>query len=337
MELRTAQVLTDQIPAGHMPCPEPVAARPSSVSAGRVANIDRLRILAAIGVVWFHTEGAAHGEIGYAGLPIFLLVFFSLIASHGHTESTARFARRRWDRLMVPWLFWSLVYGLCKIGKAVSAMDISAMRDMLSVECLLAGTHIHLWYLPYAFVSGLLIFVVNGWTSEISNIAVILVATIVGASTLAAHATGVLGSHLMMPLSQWGYGLAAIPLGFAIGRCLTVPSRDTQRVLLFVISLIMVAVCSVLNVMGYSPLAVPYELATVLVCAAYAWSAGGNAFVACVAPLTFGIYLIHPLIGYGLKSFIAAGQHPAVSIILTVCLSAIATFGLTKTPLRRFV
>jgi peptidoglycan/LPS O-acetylase OafA/YrhL len=56
-----------------------------------------------------------------------------------------------------------------------------------------------------------------------------------------------------------------------------------------------------------------------------------------VAPLTSGIYLIHPLVGYGLKPFMGAGQHPAAFIILAVCVSAVVTLGLTKTPLKRFV
>jgi len=337
MELRTPQVLTDRMAARHTTHQEPCVATALASPVARVANIDRLRIVAAIGIVWFHTEGAPYRGIGYAGLPIFLLIFFSLITSHGHRGGTAQFVKRRWHRLMVPWLFWSVVYGLCKIAKATCTMDINSLRDMLSVESLLTGTHIHLWYLPYAFAAGLLIYMVNGWTWGTNNIAVIVAAAVLGAFTLMAHATGVLGDHLMMPLAQWGFGLAAVPLGFAIGRCMTIPSHDVQRSLLCVIALVMLVMCTVLNMTGYAALSVPYELATVLVCAAYAWPSGGNAFVATVAPLTFGIYLIHPLVGYGLKQFIAADQHYLAFIVLTVCMSGVVTLGLTKTPLKRFV
>jgi peptidoglycan/LPS O-acetylase OafA/YrhL len=40
------------------------------VAAQRVAGIDLLRILAAVGIVWFHTEGAPCRQIGYAALTV---------------------------------------------------------------------------------------------------------------------------------------------------------------------------------------------------------------------------------------------------------------------------
>lgn len=337
MELRTSQVLTHRIATGHMVHREPLVSPALPLPVTRVASIDLLRILAAIGIVWFHTEGVTHSEIGYAGLPVFLLIFFSLVTSRAHCGGAAQFVRRRWDRLMAPWLFWSVVYGLCKVAKALCTTDGSSVRGMWSMESLLTGTHTHLWYLPYAFVAGLLIFVVSGWTSRINNAGVVLAATALGVSALTAHVTGALGNPLTLLLSQWSYALAAIPLGFAIGRCMLIPSRDMQRSLLCVISLAMLAVCTVLNRAGYASLAVPYELATVLVCATYAWPSRSNAFVTYVAPLTFGIYLIHPLVGFGLKHFVGVDQYAAVFVILTVCVSGLVTFGLTKTPLRRFV
>jgi len=239
---------------------------------------------------------------------------------------------------MVPWLFWSVVYGLCKLGKAVCVLDMNSVRSMLSMESLLAGTHIHLWYLPYAFIAGLLIRAVNGWTSGVSNTAAVHMATILGVLMLVGHAMGMLGNDLMTPLPQWGYGLAAIPLGFAIGRCRMVSSRETQRLLLLMVALTVLAMCTILNSVGYTSLAIPYGLATSLVCMAYVWPSRSDAFVAYVAPLTFGIYLLHPLVMYGLRHSIVTSQHPAAfMIMLSVCISGLAAFGLMKTPLRRFV
>ncbi len=332
MELHSSHVLTDRI--AHV---EPCVAIPLALPIERVANIDRLRILAAIGVVWFHMQGAPHREIGYAGLPIFLLIFFSLITMRSHRDGTARFLKRRWNRLMVPWLFWSIVYGVCKFSKAMSATDMSSVRDMLHMESVLAGTHIHLWYLPYAFASGLLIYAINGWTSGVRNVVAALVAATLGVLALMGHATGVFGGNLMVPLPQWIYGLAAIFVGFAIGRCMMIPSRDTQRALLFVIALMVLAACSILNSMGFTSLAVSYGLGTVLVCIAYAWPSGNDAFVEHVAPLTLGIYLIHPLASYGLRHFVVPADHYTALLILTVCISGLVTLGLMKTPLRRFV
>ena len=47
--------------------------------------------------------------------------------------------------------------------------------------------------------------------------------------------------------------------------------------------------------------------------------------------------MIHPLVGYGLKHSVVPEEHYAVFFMLTVCISGLATLGLTKTPLRRFV
>lgn len=83
----------------------------------RIGHIDTLRIIAAVGIVWFHTEGAPYRQIGYAGLPIFLLIFFSLITRRSYAETATHFLRRRYERLLKPWLFWSAVYGACRLPR----------------------------------------------------------------------------------------------------------------------------------------------------------------------------------------------------------------------------
>ena len=46
-----------------------------------IANVEGLRILAGFGIVWFHTENALGKSIGYAGLPVFLIIFCALTVS----------------------------------------------------------------------------------------------------------------------------------------------------------------------------------------------------------------------------------------------------------------
>jgi surface polysaccharide O-acyltransferase-like enzyme len=333
MAIHNSNTLTDRVP-------QQVQSGVTSLSlpVGRVANIDRLRILAAVGIVWFHTAGAPYRWIGYAGLPVFLLIFFSLVAWSGHTgKDRADFLKRRWSRLIVPWLFWSAVYGLCRAAKAVCVADISGLHRLLSVQSLLAGTQLHLWYLPYAFVLGFGTYEISRRTSRTNDAVVVLVATVTGICVLAAHAMGIFPDHLAAPLPQWCFGLAAAPLGLAVGRCLAIPSQESRRWLLLVVFAGTVMGCIVLSSAGSASLAVPYGLAMTLVSIACAWQVRGDAFVASVAPLTFGIYLIHPLIGFGLQHLVAASWHYPVVIVLTVGISGLVTLGLIKTPLRRFV
>ncbi len=308
-----------------------------SVPLERVAGIDLLRIMAAVGIVWFHMPGAPHRGIGYAGLPVFLLIFFSLVTKQSPARTTVEFVSRRWHRLLKPWLFWSLVYGSCKLAKAAATADWHPLDEILSVKTLLVGTWIHLWYLPYAFVLGLFIHVLNKRISAANHVVVVFTATAVGVVTLAACTAHMAGRVVTPPLSEWEFGLATLPLGLAVGRSLAVPSRRTQVWLLLMISGATVGVSALLISLGLRSTSVPYGLAVVLVCLAYLWPVKGNGFLSAVAPLTFGIYLIHPLVLYGLKHSFLAHGHYAVAVILTTCLAGAVTWGLTKTPLKAVV
>ena len=88
----------------------------------RNASFDYLRLIAVIGIIWFHT-GAPHGDIGYAGLSYFLmlLVFLAVprISQLRHTAHRApaflRYAAARGRRLILPWLGASLLFGGLKL------------------------------------------------------------------------------------------------------------------------------------------------------------------------------------------------------------------------------
>lgn len=317
--------------------PEPQAV-PASVSlpAERIAGIDLLRILAAVGIVWFHTDGAPHREIGYAGLPMFLLIFFSLITRDFGTTTT-HFLRRRWNRLLKPWLFWSAVYGACHLIRAAHTVDVTELRAVFSLSTLVTGTSIHLWYLPYAFASGLLAFAINHRMREIDHVVVAMMMTLAGMLTLAGCAVVMTGYTAPQPLSQWEFGFAAIPLGLAIGRCLMIPSRSLRRTLLAGIGLAVLVEGQVLRVFDVGALGSPYGIGTVLVCTAYCLETRGNIVVLALAPLTFGIYLIHPLVIYGLQHSLSLTGHYGLFIPLAVCISALITLVLMKTPVRQFL
>lgn len=303
----------------------------------RVNSIDWLRILAASGVVWFHTELAPHRQIGYAGLPIFLLIFFSLITRQDSADPTSCFLRRRYKRILRPWLFWSAVYGACRLTKAMYIMDLKELWGMLSLETLLAGTSIHLWYLPYAFVSGFFVYEVNRRTAKLNHTAVVLAATIIGALTLAVCEIHMANLKLMNPFGQWRFGLATIPLGFAVGRALAVPTRGLQKTLLAAITLIILIECLILRSLGFETMVIPYGIATAFVCIAYCWEIRNSIFTAALAPLTFGVYLIHPLVAYALYHLLVPSNGYCLFILLTICMSALITRILMETPVRRFL
>jgi peptidoglycan/LPS O-acetylase OafA/YrhL len=331
MEISVSQIASDRLICKRQ------APRAASASLERSAGIDALRMLAALGIIWFHMEQAPLRQIGYAGLPVFLLLFYSLLVRQGQTYTTAQFLTRRWRRLVAPWLFWSVLYGLGRLTRALFLADWASLSDMVSPGALVTGTYIHLWYLPYAFVSGFLLYEFNVRTWQRSHTAVALGATVVALATLAVYAHGVLTWSVTPPLAQWQFGLAALPLGFAIGRCLAIPSQDAQRVLLSVISLATVALYVVLSAQGRAESVTPYVLAAVLACLAYVCPARANTHTTALASLTFGIYLIHPVVAYGLRHVWTADRCSAVPIMLTACIAGLITWGLRKTPVRRFL
>ncbi len=308
-----------------------------SMPLERMAGIDLLRILAAVGIIWFHMEGAPHRGIGYAGLPVFLLIFFSLVTRQSLSRTTAQFVSRRWQRLLKPWLFWSLVYGAGKLAKAAATADWHPLGEILSVKTLFIGTWVHLWYLPYAFVLGLLIHVLNRRIAAVNHVAVVVTATVVGVVTLAVCAVDLAGRAAAPPLPQWEFGLAALPLGLAVGRSLAAPTRRGQVGLLSLVSGATLGVSTLLISLGWRSTLVPYSLAIMLVCLAYLVPVSNNALISAAAPLTFGIYLIHPLVLYGLNHSFLAHGHFTVTVLLTTCVAGAVTWALTKTPLKGVV
>jgi peptidoglycan/LPS O-acetylase OafA/YrhL len=285
----------------------------ASLATPRIANLDRLRIVAAILIVCFHTN-VPYRQIGYIGLPIFLLIHFSLIASRAYILDARQFAARRWERLMVPWVFWSVVYAACKLGSGL---------PVLSVQGLLMGGHVHLWYLPYAFVCGLLVYLIAVRTLSLGP-GVIIPALILGLLLLPAR-----GSTLPAPFGQWRYALAAIPLGYAISRARMIRDMDAQRLALLMIALCVMTVCTMTHCLSY-------EIATGLVCLAYACPGHPDGLGTFAAPLTFGIYLIHPLADYGLRHC-APPLYPVAHVAAVCVVSGCAAFCLLHSPFKRFV
>jgi hypothetical protein len=104
-------------------------------------DVELLRLLSALGIVWFHTQ-VAGAEVGYGGLIFFLI---ATIYFGGRAKSF----KQRALRLLVPWSIWMVFYG---------AINLAAGRPLVSyadgfVAKLLWGTANHLWYLPFAFLA----------------------------------------------------------------------------------------------------------------------------------------------------------------------------------------
>lgn len=95
--------------------------------------IELARFAGSLAILWFHL-GLPGREIALGALPMFV-TFLVYFGAGQPIELRAR-------RLLVPWVFWSVVYGALKF------LD----GDSFAPWMLLTGPAIHLWFLPFAFV-----------------------------------------------------------------------------------------------------------------------------------------------------------------------------------------
>ena len=114
----------------------------------RRQDIEALRLLSAFGIVWFHTGtvGVPGGAWGYAGLVAFLALSVQLGGQRGQADAAT--LQRRARRLLLPWACWFCIYGLWNRHQGLAVLP----GDQHPVGAVLAGTSIHLWYLPFMFI-----------------------------------------------------------------------------------------------------------------------------------------------------------------------------------------
>lgn len=107
------------------------------------SDIQFLRAVSAFGIIWFHSGISAGKEIAYGGLVFFLIisVFFSVRSKRQHKP------HERILRLLLPFLIWSLVYGV--INYAFFGVIFRENYSLLSK--ILTSPSIHLWFLPFMF------------------------------------------------------------------------------------------------------------------------------------------------------------------------------------------
>lgn len=153
--------------------------------------VDYCRLIAALGIVWFHTE--APGErIAYAAVPFFI-VLLSLPSRSGLAE--------RARRLLVPFVVWSGIYAALRVSNALHAG--SDPFDWWRPWMVLTGTSIHLWFLPFAFLVALAAPLLRASRA------------VLALPVLAAAGLALVEEPLAYPWYQWSFGLIPALVGFA--------------------------------------------------------------------------------------------------------------------------
>lgn len=295
------------------------------------ANIERLRIVAALGIVAFHAQTGMVKSIGYAGLPTFILVTFFLgtASQLRKQEAFATLFAHKAKRLLVPFFFWVVLYLIydCLIALVRDEKLIGVFASF----SLLYGTRIHLWYLPFAFF-GLLFAsrIKNGITwmgTGMASSVLVLLAVVVG--MYAPLFESQLPENLL-PFTQYIFSTPALLFGVS----LAIAARTKPQTKILVCVAIVVSTLG-LGLFRYAMTGdylngflISYGIAVPVTLAAIIRSGEMDCFTRAVAPLTLGIYLIHPMVIGALNrlSFFRHGTMSHLKFIFVFLLSAVAIY-----------
>ncbi len=131
-------------------------------SSSRVVALDAARVLATLGIVWVHVaeiqgQDERLSTLGRFGTSFYILAaIFLAVRGHLHRPQTRTVdvARRRAKRLLIPFVLWSVIYGVFYFATMYpQGHPVSVITRYWGP---LFGTAPHLWFLPFAFFAGVL-------------------------------------------------------------------------------------------------------------------------------------------------------------------------------------
>ncbi|ARN81484.1 hypothetical protein B1812_10835 [Methylocystis bryophila] len=253
------------------------------MSTPRLPAIEALRVIAAIGIVWFHSGAPGH-EFAYTGLSFFLIV--SLYFETRRALPINSVLQNAVTRYIIPWFFWFLFYGIFRLAAHVPFFPPSygSAPPLLKI---LAGTSIHLWYIPYVVLITITMSIAINLTSRKIVFACSTAAFFIVIPWISFG--WIPGAELYPPLPQYIQALPAALLGIMFGS-----SQNGSLPRSFVIALL-----AALLIAGWTcPLAFGFQdaLAAVLLLGALATRSNtqGSSSLRILSRLTYGVYLVHP-------------------------------------------
>lgn len=137
--------------------------------------IDFTKSLAAFAVIILHlcvstVNNFADTSIWWSGhvydsltrfcVPIFVMISGALLL--GKDEDLMNFLKKRFSRIIYPFLFWSFIYLLIKLNYELSIKEILSQ----SIKLLKTGTEFHLWYIYMIMGLYLFIPILRKWTTR---------------------------------------------------------------------------------------------------------------------------------------------------------------------------
>lgn len=246
-----------------------------------ILAVELLRVVSAFMIVWYHTQVPIGHQFSYAGLVIFIIlsIFFNL-----KFDSFSKQVITAFNRIIVPWLFWFLIYGIANVlvGKPFVELNGSVL------EAILAGSKIHLWYLPFIFCAIIsyltlmrfMTFKTITIFSGILYIGCVLTINIWREWSLA----------MGPPIAQYFHAIPAVLLG---GVFATYKYLEHKQFNMMLLGLLLVTY-SAISIKGFG---VPFMVAIVLVYMSIIKlnNVKFTEKILLLSKQTYGIYLVHPI------------------------------------------
>jgi peptidoglycan/LPS O-acetylase OafA/YrhL len=293
---------------------------PIARTSARIEGYDWLRLLAAINVVLFHVSPTATGFLGRGGVPAFLMIAASIPAMRTELEAFAPFAAHRARRILVPWLFWSVVFALVA---GVRYFHRGIVPDW-TVHHLLIGTSMHLWFFPAVFVGTILVWIVLwliGPRSDSLGLALILGS---GVGLFAVHAWLSKSGALSAPYGQWLFAAPALAIGIALGLACRETNRARRRLLLIAVGLAALLGAGLHWAIDDQGSAISYFLAGTALPASLLLPLRSGVLLQSFTRVSLGVYALHPLVYLGLQSFVGPRLNSVWFALPMVFLGAVA-------------
>ena len=257
-----------------------LAAPPALVPAA-----DYLRIIAAIGLVYYHALGEPGKYVGSTSLGVFLLLSFQQLAQ---PVSLKVFITRRSLRLVLPWLGWWVIYAA---ARAWIEHGFSGLRSASSLLAVMDWPASHLWYLPFILVATATMLAIRplvrrvplGWRWAVGGVVGLTLMTMVPLAPLLLPTKPIL--------------IYAIPsVGFGLAYSYALRYRGPGRLRRFLAVSAVMAVAAVIawteGLTGEVALAYLLGGIIILPCAL---TVKRSPRITRLSVLTLGVYLAHPL------------------------------------------
>jgi surface polysaccharide O-acyltransferase-like enzyme len=302
--------------------------------AERLANVERLRILAMLEIVRYHDHDDRLPFVGGLGLPTFLLLTALFNCTLTERRGVSKFLTDKRERLFLPWVFWSVVYGGMLVISGVRHGE--PISSLLSWQMILAGTSSHLWFVPFAMFSAGLVAGTHMLTRHAPNRLTGFIAMFVGAAVLLS--IGLMPeADRPAPIPQWLLSFPSAVFGFALGRL--VLAEGNKPAVRDLIPIAIVALIGAVYFQWFQPnmLIWRYCVSLILVFVVFSIPGKLDPISKFLSPLLFGIYLAHHLVSGRLLVKLPFIEHSQYLFLVDFAITALLVRALKFTPLKRFI